>query len=1379
MPDLSPTVSAPRAAVATVSIGGRFVADASFNTLAPSFQLLLDGSPAPIDLSVNVIGIRVTEDLTRPSRFTLNVSDVGRVWTKSNKFKSGREVEVKLGFVSKMESVIRAEVHSWEVDLAADGPARLVVQGYDRLHRFTRGPKTRTFVDQKDSEIVRKIAQEHGLSADVDDSQALHPFVLQHNVPDFDFILERAALCGFEVQVQGKKLLFKKPAVTGQPAVKLTWGENIGRIAHEINTFDQAPKIEARAWDPVNQKLLTAPAKAGDELSKMGGQTLGARLAKDRFGEAQQYVLSAATSLKELESVVKAEYNRRAGNFVQIECRVDGNPRIRAGTVVEIEKAGKRLDGVYYVTWAEHAFFTDSGYFTEFRARRYTMDKGSGPPKDVTPKGLVSAIDGAANVVNALANGVEKARACFQAAKTAVEKANKTLQDAQRALNNTLAAVKTAIEAVDKAMENARDIAQAAFKEARAWMDAGQKALEDAKAFLTKAAETVGAPPEFTKALDAAFKAADNAVAAAEDGLGLAENFLTEGGGLLDKADELWEEVKKQLGGGAGEGPLPAGGKIAPPRLAVIASSEADEKAWFQRLEKVALADLQPGDLLLEKRYDDPAHPVVKAQGSLVADKGSPFTAHALLFLGDGEVAHLTPEGFQLESLQGRAKAGRLKRVIVYRATNAQAAASAVEVARRLGEQSPKHSLEPCFGVPFRNYSWNPQARERAAKVAAGKLPAEEMGAAELVACCFQGQADAYMKVDARRLSPLELEDWLNDGNAFAFAGALGPAELAGDEILLDDLKQQGAAFKEAGTEAKNALQTAQASVAQSATAVSRASANDPAGAEAITAQAEQKREQAGQQAEAASASAGQATGSSDPGPEATATSAASPEAVSTPGAASPPAAQAPPETIQAPEDKADAPQEPLSAGASTSDEPAPEASLPNEPAETGAAPAVAKKEKAPAVAAAAPAAPDVDPASTGGTAKAGAEQAPPTPKVPEESAALKSAPAAQKSGASDMPAAPGAVDTAVASGIGELADAASDTTAAVGAVAATASGAESLLSKASKLGGEASGAGASAAGGAKLPEAAKSATAVTDAASEGTAAVKKPSVDTLEKAGAQASSGSVSKEVVAEAKKGSTGVASKAAEASSQIPASEEVKGEGGFPDVGPSDVYAARGKLREAQSDAASLQWKAENAEQVIKGELTGDLTSAARELQSEAAGAKYMAENAGSIAEAQTAGAVRQELGLRELQSDAAQAKYVAENAGSIAKNEASAAVTEGLGVKELQTQAADAQYKAQHADEIVTDRTTGEVKGAVREVQRGVDEALFEARMAADAPSDAAADARSLKLKAATRAKNIAEGDLSEAQRTAGELGGLADDLDLPDDLPEPPDEGAGG
>jgi len=64
--------------------------------LVPAFELLVDGQKADPELAGSVIGIRCADDMDRAARFQLHLSDVGRKWTKSDKFKPGTAIEIKL-----------------------------------------------------------------------------------------------------------------------------------------------------------------------------------------------------------------------------------------------------------------------------------------------------------------------------------------------------------------------------------------------------------------------------------------------------------------------------------------------------------------------------------------------------------------------------------------------------------------------------------------------------------------------------------------------------------------------------------------------------------------------------------------------------------------------------------------------------------------------------------------------------------------------------------------------------------------------------------------------------------------------------------------------------------------------------------------------------------------------------------------------------------------------------------------------------------------------------------------------------------------------------------------------------------------------------------
>src|SRR5437660_11978721 len=102
-----------------------------------------------------------------------------------------------------------------------------------------------------------------------------------------------------------------------------------------------------------------------------------------------------------------SEYNMPAGVFVPAEPRVTGHPAMRAGSVVEVDKAGKRVDGQYYVVSTDHIFFVDTGYATEFRAKRYTIKKGAAPASSVGK--FAQALQDAAKKATEIADKIKDA----------------------------------------------------------------------------------------------------------------------------------------------------------------------------------------------------------------------------------------------------------------------------------------------------------------------------------------------------------------------------------------------------------------------------------------------------------------------------------------------------------------------------------------------------------------------------------------------------------------------------------------------------------------------------------------------------------------------------------------------------------------------------------------------------------------------------------------------------------------------------------------------------------------------------------------------------------------------------------------------------------
>lgn len=75
-------------------------------------------------------------------------------------------------------------------------------------------------------------------------------------------------------------------------------------------------------------------------------------------------------SQAEADQLAKRRFEEMALRHVSGDGVCIGQPKLRAGRVIEIEGLGKRFSGSYYVTSTEHRYNRNTGYRTVFSARR-------------------------------------------------------------------------------------------------------------------------------------------------------------------------------------------------------------------------------------------------------------------------------------------------------------------------------------------------------------------------------------------------------------------------------------------------------------------------------------------------------------------------------------------------------------------------------------------------------------------------------------------------------------------------------------------------------------------------------------------------------------------------------------------------------------------------------------------------------------------------------------------------------------------------------------------------------------------------------------------------------------------------------------------------
>jgi phage protein D len=345
--------------------------------LIPGFDVIIDGSPLPLTTKAYVISVAVDDSIKVPSMFTLEVGGSNDPsesfpWVDDEQFFNvGKVVEIKLGYGSKLATLIKGEITALEPEFATDRRPSLLVRGYDRRHRLQRGSKTRTFVQQKDSDIASQLAGEAGLTAEVKDSQVKHDYVVQANQSDLDFLQERARLIQYEVVVEDKALIFRPVANDQGEVMTITLDDYLLEFYPRLTSARQVGEVNLRAWNPKEKKEIVSQSKTGDEKSLMGGKSSGPKLADAAFGAAVSLVTrQPVMNQAEADQIAKARLNDLALGLITGDGVCLGHTDLRVGKVIKIDGIGKRFSGQYYITAAVHRYHAQSGYRTHFTVRR-------------------------------------------------------------------------------------------------------------------------------------------------------------------------------------------------------------------------------------------------------------------------------------------------------------------------------------------------------------------------------------------------------------------------------------------------------------------------------------------------------------------------------------------------------------------------------------------------------------------------------------------------------------------------------------------------------------------------------------------------------------------------------------------------------------------------------------------------------------------------------------------------------------------------------------------------------------------------------------------------------------------------------------------------
>lgn len=336
--------------------------------LLSHFYVKIGGANAPEEFMRDIVTIDVESSLHLPDMATLVLRDTELRWVDDSKLAPGTPVEVAAEGQSGEQRIFDGEIVEIEPEFDK-ASQRLTVRAFDRLHRLGRGRHVRTFQNVSDSDLVKKLAQEAGLSAKVDKGSLVHEYVLQRGETNLEFLRLRAMSLGQLLFVEGKVLNCVVPPENA-PAVELEWGKSMSRFVPRLTTIGQVDEVLARGWDPKTRQELLGQAKKGNSAPKVGDGRGGGEVAKQAYSIAAQELLldTPIRSQATADQVAQAAADRIASRFIEAQGTCAGNPALRAGARAHVVAAGERFSGHYLVTAATHRYSAAGGYSTEFNA---------------------------------------------------------------------------------------------------------------------------------------------------------------------------------------------------------------------------------------------------------------------------------------------------------------------------------------------------------------------------------------------------------------------------------------------------------------------------------------------------------------------------------------------------------------------------------------------------------------------------------------------------------------------------------------------------------------------------------------------------------------------------------------------------------------------------------------------------------------------------------------------------------------------------------------------------------------------------------------------------------------------------------------------------